>query len=85
MATIKFIQQLQSKTNSKLQLSKSCKLKNGKEIIEVILSIFQKTSIIIQIINLDLLGFYHYEIIYYSISLLYILLKNYIKYKNRNL
>lgn len=43
MTTIKFIQQLQNKTNLKHQLGKSYKLKKEKKIMDVILSIFQKT------------------------------------------
>ena len=89
MQTIQFIlnfpEQFQSKTTLEVkhQLNKSCKRKKGKKMIEVILSILEKSSAIIQIINPDLLNSYHYKTIYYSISLLYILSNIYIKYKNR--
>lgn len=84
MKTIKSIQQLQNITNLKHQLIEFCKLKKGKKMIEVILSIIQKSSTLVQIIDPNLLDLYHYKPIYYSIGLLCILLNIYIKYKNRN-
>jgi hypothetical protein len=69
---------------TKHQLGESCKLKKGKKIIEVILSIIQKSSTLVQIIDPNLLDLYHYKTIYYLISLLCILLNIYMKYKNRN-
>jgi hypothetical protein len=67
-----------------LQLNKFSKLKKGKKIIEVTLSIIQKSSTLVQIIDPNLLDLYHYKTIYYLISLLCILLNIYMKYKNRN-
>ena len=83
MTTIKSIQQLQNKTNLKHQLGKTCKLKKGKKVIEIILLIFQKTLVIDQIIDPNLLDLYHYKTIYYLISLLCFLSNIYIKYKSR--
>ncbi|SHF89752.1 hypothetical protein SAMN05443549_101746 [Flavobacterium fluvii] len=67
-----------------LQLNELCKLKRGKKLIEVILSIIQKSAIFVQIIDPNLLDLYHYKPIYYSISLLCIILNFYIKHKSRN-
>lgn len=68
----------------KHQLVESYKLKKGKKIIEVILSIIQKSSTLVQIIDPNLLDLYHYKTIYYLINLLCILSNIHIKYKRRN-
>lgn len=76
---------LQNKTTSKTkhQLGKSYKLKKGKKMIEIMLSIFQKSSTLIQIIDPDLLDLYHYKTIYYLISFLCILSSIYINHRSR--
>jgi hypothetical protein len=86
MTTIKFTQQLQSKTTPepKHQLDKSYKRKKGKKIIGVILSIIQNLTSVVQIITPILLNTYNYETIYYMVSLFCILSNISIKYKRRN-
>jgi hypothetical protein len=80
MTTIKFIQQLQSKTTLEAthRLDKSCKIKKGK--IKAILSIIKKLTIIVRIIDPDLLDYYHYATIYYFVCLLCVLANTYIKF-----
>jgi hypothetical protein len=91
MQTIQFIQhtqkQLQSKTTLEAthQLDKSCKIKKGKKMVGVIISIFHKLTVIVRIIAPDLLDYYHYVTIYYSVCLLCVLANTYIKFnKTKN-
>lgn len=69
MTTIKFIQQLPNKTIPKDQLQKTYKIKKGKKLFGVILSIIRDFAIIARIIDLDLLDTNHYKTIYYLVYL----------------